>query len=366
MKKFLLLLLITFLFSPCLACIVNGVQITSLNVSLYYLQTGLLTSARYNYYDNNYVYLIALNDSNLGLRITNQSLEFSVLSDKGVAVDSINWEGVLRTELSWFVNNSIINLSEDNIDLISLGGCCHTYSLLNDSLEELFPRCLDEGFVIPIIDSSLSWISVLLSIIPVLIISFYFARFKKKYWTAFMIGCAGWFIALFLRQQIFPFIYQIPYYIIILFLSSLLAGVFEEVIRYLLLKHIKSAKKNPLMFGLGWGLFEALLIYAFTIGSYILLNQPVLLSVSLLGAFERNIAILLHVALSFIVFKALKNIKYLYLGIGLHAVVNFLATFLYFIIGLNALLTEFALLGLTLLLFYYSYTINKKLFKRLV
>jgi len=56
--------------------------------------------------------------------------------------------------------------------------------------------------------------------------------------------------------------------------------------------------------GLGWGLFEALVVYLIPVVPFMGFLNPTAL---LLGAMERNSAIAIHVGLSFVIAKAMKN-----------------------------------------------------------
>lgn len=100
------------------------------------------------------------------------------------------------------------------------------------------------------------------------------------------------------------------------------AGLFEEGFRFTfkkyLLKSSQTKIKEPIIFGLGHGIIEALIILG-----------PFLLTVPLeeltLGIVERILAIILHIGLSVIIWNGfMLNKKYTYLGIGIlvHGLVN--------------------------------------------
>jgi len=360
-KCIVFLLLSLLLLTPSFACIVDSVLISNVNVSFYNLQLALLKNARYNYFDGKYVYLFSLSNSNIGVRLTNNTIEFAVLKSSNISYKEVNWSFILNQELFWLLNNSVINLSSSILNNISSKGCCHIYFYTNNTLIEAFPRCSEESFAIPLINSNLSLIGVLLSVLPSILLCFYFARKNKIYWQAFFLGCLGWFIASF--RSIFIFSIQNTYFLI--FISSVLAGVFEESIRYLFFKCTNQPKKNPLLFGLGWGFFEALQIFALTILMYVFLNQPVSFTNSLIGAFERNTATIFHVSMSFFIFKALKNKKFLCFAIFSHFIYDFFATYSYLILNFDVLFLELLLFIISLIFLYYSLRLNKKLLKKI-
>lgn len=168
-------------------------------------------------------------------------------------------------------------------------------------------------------------------------VSVYIARAKWSMWLAFILGGAGWFSALLLR--VLPL--QLPLLIygqdfasnmIYFGYASLLAGIFEEGIRYICIKNASFARednKHVLSFGLGWGFLEAVLIYALNVLVILFLIPESTFMDLLPGAIERNIAILLHIALSFLVLCALNMIRFLILAIGIHTVVDMIAVSIY-------------------------------------
>jgi uncharacterized membrane protein YhfC len=107
-------------------------------------------------------------------------------------------------------------------------------------------------------------------------------------------------------------------------LASLLAGVFEESVRYLVARGLRVSRRGAVCLGLGWGLTEALLIYA--VPSVALLLSGIQKNPWSLtpGAVERNAAIVLHVALSLAVWKAyaLSRRFYLAVAVASHAAAN--------------------------------------------
>ncbi len=100
------------------------------------------------------------------------------------------------------------------------------------------------------------------------------------------------------------------------------AGIFEEGFRYIfkrnLLKPVKTDILEPILFGLGHGLIEALIVLLPALGIYALSDLR-------LAILERILAIILHIGLSVIVwngFQLNKRIKYLILAILIHGLTN--------------------------------------------
>jgi len=89
-------------------------------------------------------------------------------------------------------------------------------------------------------------------------------------------------------------------------------------------------------------------------------NQAITLMNALPGAFERITATLLHVALSLIVVKGLKNRKYLYLGMLVHFLVNIVAVMLASILLLNVWLVEGIILIMTICAVIIACKVNEK------
>ena len=174
--------------------------------------------------------------------------------------------------------------------------------------------------------SILLTIPILLAILPGLIALMLIAKKKFKLWLDACLGGGGWLLALVLRLPILQFSAKTLNPTHLSLLAAFMAGIFEETFRYLVLKYRLFSKGNPcetvLSVGLGWGLTEAFLIYALQVPlSYTVTGYD--WTVYLPGAFERNIAIILHVALTFIIaYSLISNIKYVVLAIFLHGAVN--------------------------------------------
>lgn len=100
------------------------------------------------------------------------------------------------------------------------------------------------------------------------------------------------------------------------------AGIFEEGFRFIfkkfLLKPARTSILEPVLFGLGHGLTEAVILIGPALFTYPLEIMP-------LGILERFLAIILHIGLSVIVwngFQSNKRVKYLIAAIFIHGAVN--------------------------------------------
>jgi len=214
---------------------------------------------------------------------------------------------------------------------------------------------------------------LLLSLIalgPILCFFIYKADFKGELWIVFILGGVIWFLALIARtpllllQSLFPL--KLAYYAY----AAILAGLFEELFRYFFMKKWEKCRKSKthvLSMGLGWGFLEALIIYVFSIiliaifldlgtsiselPSY---TSPLEFFISgLAGAFERWVATLLHVSLTFLVFQALKRKLYLYLAIAIHAAVDFVAVTVAYLTQ-NIIVTELVITVFALVVAFYA------------
>jgi len=186
---------------------------------------------------------------------------------------------------------------------------------------------------------------ILLGLLPCLAV---FAWLGRRVF-AFMLGFAGWVAALLARLPLL----QVPLWLygegvavapLYLVYASLLAGVFEEGVRFLAVwkvDFVRSDWRSLLSFGLGWGLVEALLLYALSawVAVYVF-RVGVGFEELLAGAVERNLAVLIHVSLSFVVFRALARRMWLLVAVAVHALVDVAATFSLRVFGLGLWGTE--------------------------
>lgn len=148
--------------------------------------------------------------------------------------------------------------------------------------------------------------------------------------------------------------------LIIGILIALSAGVFEESFRFLfkqfLIKPPKCSFRQPIIFGLGHGIAEALIILLPAL-SYVPISQ---LGLAIL---ERVLAIILHVSLTIIIwngFQKNKRVLYLFIAIAMHGFVNSLIPLLSPFVN-SILLIEGSLAIIDVILIFYSYK-SKKLY----
>lgn len=141
--------------------------------------------------------------------------------------------------------------------------------------------------------------------------------------------------------------------------ASLLAGVFEEGLRYALMRSIARVRadlRRVLCFGLGWGFLEAVLIYAVSVLiTTLLLGRRVTFLELLPGAVERNVAVMLHVALTLVVFRALTVKALLWVAIAIHALVDLTATLTFQVLNLPVWHVEGMVFAITLATLAYAY-----------
>jgi uncharacterized membrane protein YhfC len=190
----------------------------------------------------------------------------------------------------------------------------------------------------------------LIAVLPAFFIFLYIARFKGSMWLSAFIGGLFWFLALLARTPILlvfefwgltiPPTFYAVYVLILIFLGALLAGLFEEGIKFVFVKkypsYIKTVK-HALCFGLGWGICEALLLYVLTVLTYGFLYEWLITIITLppesylyysftLGAFERNIAIVFHVSATILVALAVWHSRILFalLAILAHFLFDFI------------------------------------------
>jgi uncharacterized membrane protein YhfC len=219
----------------------------------------------------------------------------------------------------------------------------------------------------------LIWVGVFIALVPAFGFFAYLARWRRSLWISFDVGAAGWTAALLLRAPILQILGgaffrnwivsfgAVATYISI-GISSLLAGLFEEGIRYGLVKKIQLFRrdsKHILSMGLGWGFGEALLIYAVNIVFAVYLKgQTIPISSLMLGALERNVAIALHVGLTFVIWTAVNDSRFLLVAIGIHFLIDFVGVSL-FTWTKNIWTTYAVALIIDLILIAYAYRITK-------
>ncbi|MEM0014393.1 MAG: YhfC family glutamic-type intramembrane protease [Zestosphaera sp.] len=168
-----------------------------------------------------------------------------------------------------------------------------------------------------------SVIAAFVAITPGLAGLAYILRRRKVGWLLPVLGGGGWLIALLLRTPALYVSASVLERSTYLVIASYMAGVFEEPVRYLILRSpvVRDDKVgSAVVLGLGWGLVEALLLYVIPVLTYSHMRYGLLDLMP--GAVERNVAITAHVAFSTLVARSLSNIKYLLLAVVTHGTLN--------------------------------------------
>lgn len=187
--------------------------------------------------------------------------------------------------------------------------------------------------------------SLLLMIMTFFLLTISRVEGKKKYWLILAFGVFGWCIAYLIRLvplRILPLVFEwvnntngseiinmVQFNLATIMIGPILAGIFEEIKRYILSTTVKPLRKDhsrgPLILGLGWALAEVLFLYLFlfifNVNSFFTTGLP--WSYVLAGGFERISASIFHISMSFLVFYAVFEEKWkkktgLWLAIGLH------------------------------------------------
>lgn len=220
---------------------------------------------------------------------------------------------------------------------------------------------------------------ILLAILPYLIFFILYTKFSLNSWIAFAIGGITWFVALILRSPILQITLYLPFYpqpletilneelLAISYapwyiaFSSLMAGIFEEFFRFIVVKKIKLTSRNSkqlMSLGLGWGIGEAFLIHTLTLIFYLFTNlsDPLIL----IGAIERLIVIAFHTAMTFFVYKCIKDNsnKWTLVAVFLHFSLDFFGVLVFFYI--NIILGEIVLALITIIIILYLRVDYKK------
>ena len=141
-----------------------------------------------------------------------------------------------------------------------------------------------------------------------------------------------------LANQPWFILFGMKYQVLYIFLLSFTAGLFEESGRYLIFKKfLPNLKiKEVLFFGLGHGLIEAFALVGLSLIS-ISSTSATSLQFSFAG-FERISAVILHISLSYFVYKTIsKENKWGYL---IALVVHTLFNFILLLNGVSALIVE--------------------------
>ena len=143
---------------------------------------------------------------------------------------------------------------------------------------------------------------ILLALGPGLVALVVISRRSSHLWMNALLGGAGWFVALLVRLPLLMLARGLEIYART-FYASLMAGLFEETARYFVVRSRSHTVKNlrsSASIGLGWGLTEALMIYALQV-PFAAAMTGYDWTVFVPGAVERNIATAFHLAMTLLI-----------------------------------------------------------------
>lgn len=186
---------------------------------------------------------------------------------------------------------------------------------------------------------------------------FIYCLAKKEYVKAFVLGVLTFVtfqvslripIIQFLSKNSIEFnIFQTIHPVLSILFLAITAGLFEEIGRYVIMKYFLKkdhSVRTAVFFGLGHGGIEAFLFLGLNaLVFFISESHPDTMStVFLWGSLERILAISLHIELSIIVMKSVKEKmnSYLWLAIILHVMIDSIIVIVPFIGGQSLVLTE--------------------------
>lgn len=195
-------------------------------------------------------------------------------------------------------------------------------------------------------------VAVMIAVTPSLVALVVLGVRSRGVLLAALIGGGGWLLALLLRTPILAAVSGRGLQAAIA--ASILAGIFEESARFLLLRALIASSsgglKQAVGLGLGWGEAEAVLLYVVPVA---LLGRGYSILDLLPGAIERNSAILIHTSLSIIVYRSLPSLRVLGLAVAIHSAVNAVAVLLLYVLS-NVWLVELAIAAIATALFFYA------------
>ncbi len=142
-----------------------------------------------------------------------------------------------------------------------------------------------------------------------------------------LIGGVGWFVAFFLRifpltlLQVFSLmllgvnisdsdsVIKMAQHPLVLIWGPILAALFEEGIRYYVIRRYTLVRsfifRSLIIFGLGWGISEILIIYVPNMIAALFFQQDILWIFLIAGIFERMVAVSFHVLMAILVYFAI-------------------------------------------------------------
>ena len=155
-------------------------------------------------------------------------------------------------------------------------------------------------------------------------------------------------------------IWSISYPVLLMILIAFSAGIFEEGFRFIFKQFLVRPKESvflqPLLFGLGHGLMEVLVLF---IPNF---TQMLIMGTLFIATVERVIAVISHIFFTFIIwngFQKNKKVLHLFLAILAHGLLNTVALIALFL-GLNIWMVEgilalFAFIGIVYIIYSKKY-----------
>ncbi|MDD5417794.1 MAG: YhfC family glutamic-type intramembrane protease [Candidatus Nanoarchaeia archaeon] len=363
MKKIIFPLILSIAFLSAYACPLYGVQI-NYPVNLQNAFMNIVQEARYYELDESSIKYFSLDSDEIAVQISEENIFISVVS--GNENKDFDFQKIIYEELSWLNSKEATDFSETDVISISELECCGFIEHFDGEWGINYPDCTGTGMELVRKNTSFNWVAVLVSFVPALFFLALYAKGKKGLWIASLIGGIGFVVSYLVGElpraasgSIFGRGLNIGY----ILSASIIAGVVEEGIRYLIFKKVKQVnpeKEHAVSLGLGWGIAEALLIYAgVVISNILIINYPITFLELLPGAFERNFAVIIHVAYSLIVMKAVANRKYLYIAMAGHAAVDFIAINL-LLLTTNVIAIEGAIGIMSIAVLGFALAVNRK------
>lgn len=210
------------------------------------------------------------------------------------------------------------------------------------------------------------WLAVIIALVPSLTLFIFTTRKKKFMCLAFTLGSLGWIVSFYARLPVLLILPRIVGSRILFFaITALLAGVFEEGLKFGFVKKIKYLRvdwKQVFSFGLGWGIIEAIIVITTSILAAFCIQGYGFSSNLLVSSVERNFMILFHVAMTFIIYKAVTSSKLslVLIAVTIHATVDFISMMLHQVLRLPSWHVEGIILSMATFSAIYAYIIGKQ------
>ncbi len=206
-------------------------------------------------------------------------------------------------------------------------------------------------------------ISIAVVVVLPIVLALLLCRKKKKLWKPLLAGALCFTVfQILLRMPLLEYVIQKQSWYIIMSVTqpylnviflSLSAALFEEIGRFLVMRYFLKTQRScgdAITFGLGHGGIEAIALTGSSLIFYLIvqLRAPASLLGSILpasvlaGGVERLLTIVIHIGLSVMVMKSVRERApwYLILAIFIHTTLNFGAVFLMPYFKFNMWMTE--------------------------